>query len=284
MCVLGIDISFLGLIRRLGLDRLDFLKVLKVHLIDWRQTKFVRRYLKLDTLSRDLNRLHPADLANIIEDLSVKHGTKLVKALDTEDAAKVLEEVDPHLKKILIKYLEPEQAVKILMQMPVDETAGLIKMMPRNEARQFLSYLRDTKLKRIEELMDYGENTAGGLMTLDYTSVRPDWTVSQAIEEVKKASPTLHSVLYLYVTGQDGQYHGKFSLRWLLLSPPQEKVGQLVKHYPPSPTLHPSQKINEVAAIMTKYNLLTMPVLDKEKHMIGVVKIDDIMRYLLPNA
>lgn len=284
MCVLGIDISFLGLLRRLGIHWLDLFGRLRTHLIDWRQAKLVRGLLKLKTERLDIHELHPADLANIVEDLNVKHGSRLMISMSTDAAAKVFEEVDPHLQAILMKYLDPEQAASILSKMSVDEVVDLIKMMPAHEAKALMSYLQGTQLSTIKKLMAYKSDTAGGLMTVEYVTVRPEWTVGRVIEEVKKSTPAITNVLYFYITGDDGHYYGKASLRWLIKSPSDQKVKDLLEHYPPSPSLRPDMEIDEVARLMTKYNLLTAPVLDSDRRLIGVVTIDDVIRRLVPDA
>ena len=112
MSVLGIDVSVRGILRRIKLEWL-LGGFFQPALIDWRHTQSVRGLLKLDTIAKNLERLHPADLANVIEDLNVKAGSRLVVSLDAKSAAKVLEEVDPHLQKVLVKYLGPEKMAGI---------------------------------------------------------------------------------------------------------------------------------------------------------------------------
>lgn len=284
MSVVGIDVSTKGLLRRLGLDWLDFGDWLKVNLIDWRHTQPVRGILKLDTAAKNLNKLHPADLANVIEDLNVKAGSQLVVSLDAKSAAKVLEEVDPHLQKVLVKYLGPEKMSSILGQMSTDEIVDLLRTMTKEEARIFLSYLQNQKAKKIEKLIKYEDDTAGGLMTAEFIRVRPEWTVEQVIAEIKKHSANLRSIIYVYVLEDDDKFLGTVSLRWLLVSDPHKLVKDLVKHVPHTSVLNADQDIEEVIKVMTKYDLYTAAVLDKEHHMLGVVTIDDVMRHLAPQA
>jgi len=285
MSVLGIDVSFKGLLRRLGLGWFDFLNFMKVNLIDWREAQPVHGSLKLDTISKNLNKLHPADLANILEDLSVRHGSKLVKSLDAKSAASVLEEIDPHLQKILVKHLGPDKSADILQHMSVDEIVDLMKMMPKEEARTFLAQLKNTKLKKIQNLIIYPNDTAGGLMIVEFVSVRPNWRVSKAIKEVRKMSETMRSIIYVYVTSDDGYFYGAVSMRWLLLSPKKKMVKDLLKRkFSSTSVLHPDQDIEEVIEVMTKYNLYTAAVVDKGNKLIGVVSIDDVMRHLFPDA
>lgn len=282
MSVLGIDISTKGLLRRLGFGLANLFPFLNVHLIDWREAHLVRGLLKLETAAKKLNKLHPADLANIIEDLSVKHGSKLVSSLSAEAAAKVLEEVDPNLQKILVKYLGPVKAADILAKMSIEEIVDLMKTLPTREAQQFLARLNKTRLDKIERLIHYDNDTAGGLMMIDCFTARPDWTVKKVIEKIEKAPD--RSILYVYVTDEDGTFHGSVSLRWLLISSSDKKIGDLIKALPPNSTLKPNNGVNEVINLMTKYDLYTAAVLDDNNKLVGIVGIDDVMRHLVPDA
>lgn len=286
MCVLGIDASFRGLLRRLGLGESFLAKPFTVKLIDWRQAKLLEGSapLQLNTAAETLSQLHPADLANLVEDLDVKHGSSLLVSLDSAEAAKVLEEVNPELQTILVKHMGPERAGKILTQMSSDELADLIKTFSSEEARQFLANLSGGRAQKLQKLISYPDNTAGGLMTLDFISCRPEWTAGQAIEEIRKVSDRLRSIVHIYVTGEDGQFKGIVSMRRLLLNNKDALMGDLAKDVPLYSTLKPGDRIHKVIKLMTKYNLYTAAVLDKEKKLLGVVTIDDVMRTLAPSA
>lgn len=285
MCVLGIDVSFKGLLRRLGLGWLDFFNIIKVKLIDWRKTQLMKKkVLRLNALSKDLVKLHPADLANIIEDLSVRRGSRVFLAMDADKAARVLEEVDPEIQKMLIHYLGVEKAAGIVSKMSVDEIADLLQLLPKNEAKDFLSFIKNGKMKKVEKLIQYGEDTAGGLMTTDFISGRPDWTVERMIEEIKKESSSLRSVLYVYVVDKNDKFLGSISLRRLLISEGARTLGELLKWLPSYSVLRPGFKIKDILKVMTKYNLYTAAVVDDEGKFIGMVTIDDVLRCLAPNA
>ncbi|MFA6382042.1 MAG: CBS domain-containing protein [Candidatus Buchananbacteria bacterium] len=284
MSVIGVDISGQGLLRRLGVEKWNFLSPFKVHLIDWRETQPVKGVLKLDIGSKDLNRLHPADLANIIEDLNIKQGSQLVTSLDAKRAAKVFEEVDPRLQKNMVKFLSPEQVTKILSQMSIDEVVDLMKTLSKEEVKTYLSQLQSGVAQEVESLISYPDDTAGGLMSLDYMTVRPEWTVKQTIEEIKLASPKFRSILYIYVTDVDQHFYGAVSLRRLIISEPEKNLKELLKLFPATSILKPNQKFTEIVDIMTKYNLFTAVVLDKKRRLLGVVYIDDVMRTFAPQA
>lgn len=285
MCVLGIDPSFRGILRRLGLGDSLLAQPFKVELIDWRQAEQLEGGpLQLNTAVSNLSRLHPADLANIVEDLDVKQGSSLLASLDAEEAAKVMEELDPQLQSVLAQYLGPEASGKILGKMSSDEATDLVKSLNREEAGKFLAKIQGMKAKSVEKLIRYEDNTAGGLMTLDFISARPDWTVDRVIQEIKQASPHFRSVVFVYVVDTDNKFLGVVSLRRLLLAETDMTMQQLLKTLTKASTLKPGDRIEKVIQVMTKYNLFSAAVVDQEGKLAGVVTIDDVMRYLFPNA
>lgn len=283
-CVLGIDISFKGLLRRLGLSWLDFFGLLKVELIDWRNSQPIKGALKLDIAAKNLTRLHPADIANIIEDLSVHQGSALVKSLDNKSAARVIEEIEPHLQTVLVKHLGPEKAAGILSKMSVDEIVDLLKALPREEAREFMSYLQAQQMKRVERLIQYKDDTAGGLMVPELIGAQPEWTVSQTIIEIRKISPETRSITHVYITDKDNIFLGTISLRTLFLAKPEQTLGEIMKQFGSQAVLHPELSVEEILRVMTKYNLYTAAVVDNDRRLLGVVTIDDVLRVLMPDA
>ncbi|MBI5728173.1 MAG: magnesium transporter [Candidatus Magasanikbacteria bacterium] len=284
-CVLAIDISIRGILRRLGVERWIFFHWLEVRLIDWRKVQLAKRkFLKLDTVSKKLMKLHPADLATIVEDLSVKEGGALLRSLDTKTAAHVMEEAGESFQKAFIRYLGPERAAPFLERMSSDEVADLIKLFPRKEARQYLALLNKEKAKSVEGLLRYRDDTAGGLMTTDFVTVRPEWTVTETMEYIKTISHAMRSIFYVYVTDETNCLKGLVSLRNLLVANPEEKVGRVMKRISRHATLRVHHKLRKMMIIMTRYNLNTVAVVDNKDTLLGVVTIDDIMRLLHPAA
>lgn len=280
----GIDVSMSGLLRRLKMSWLDVFHWLEPTFIDWRKAQRVKGALRVDTLSNDLIRLHPADLANIVEDLSTKHGTRLVGSLDDATAAKVLEELEPRLQKILVDRLGPDRAADILAKMSTDEVTDLIQMLSPQEAEIVLAKLPNRKLTSVSELLRYEDDTAGGLMTTDLVQVKPDWSAEQALGEIKKHSDSMRSVLYVYVVDEAGIFQGAVSLRRLVFADARVKVDDLIIRDHPYATLRPEHSIKDVVRIMTKYDLYTAAVLDDKNKLLGMVTIDDVMRFLHPEA
>lgn len=285
VCVLAIDASLRGLLRRLGLEKLASFFKQQVGLIDWRQAQLLESGpLRLNTAAENLSRLHPADLANIVEELDIQQGSKLLASLDETEAAKVLEELEPDLQAVLVKYLGAEKAGKILARMSSDEIVDLMKTFSSREAKSLLGEIGAGRAQSVAKLMRYDDDTAGGLMTTDYLCVSPDFTVSQTVEEIKKLSSKMRSILYVYTASEDGVFQGVVSMRWLLISPPETLLKKLIKKIPIKSTLIPNDPIRRILKIMTKYNLYAAAVLDKEKKILGIVTVDDVLRRLYPTA
>lgn len=284
MCVVGIDVSVRGLLRRLGLLWLDIFHWSKTNLIDWRDAQPVKGTLKVSALAENFHRLHPADLADIIEDLHLKRGSKIVSYLDARDAAKVLEEMDEENQKKFLHSFDPTRIRQILENMSTDEVADLIKAFPKRDAGVYLSLLSEERRKAIKKLLAHKDDTAGGLMTTDYVTVDLDWTVARTLDEIKKQSARLRSILYVYSVNAEGIFRGAISLRRLLLARPEQKLRELLKKHKRLPTLKSSDDIDEVCDIMTRYNLYSAAVLDSNRKMLGIVTIDDVMRVMNPRA
>ncbi|MFA6992245.1 MAG: CBS domain-containing protein [Candidatus Gracilibacteria bacterium] len=284
VCVLGIDVSTKGLMRRMGIEWMDFADILKVNLLDWRDAQPIHGSLKLSKGIEKLQKLHPADLANIIEDLNMKHRSKIVDSLDVQDAANVFEEVTPELQKLMIKHWGPKYSSKILSQVSAEEIVDLMKQLPKDEARLFISYLKDSKIKNIQNLIIYPDDTAGGLMSPNFIKGNPDWTVGHAMQEIKKSSKDLRSIFYIYMTDKTDKFCGIVSLRGLLTANHSEKLRKIMKKVSLHTVLKPDFKIEKVIEVMTKYDLFTAAVVDDNKRLVGIVSIDDVMRHLFPHA
>lgn len=286
MCVLAIDSSFRGLLRRIGLGGDVWDKFAKVNLIDWRQAQLIdgASDVHVSEVAENLGHLHPADIANIVEDLDIKQGSKLLASLDDKEAAKVFEELDPQLQNIFVNYLGSEKVSRILSHLPTDEFVDLVKTFSTEEARQILSRIKNGRRGSVEKLLAYPDNTAGGLMSTEYVAARPDWTVGRVTEEIRNLSDSLRSIIYVYVTEEDGKFRGVVSLRRLLIASPEESMGALAKPLAAYASLKPRDKMSKIIQLMTRYNLYTSVVLDKDKKLVGVVTIDDVMRQQYPAA
>ncbi len=280
--VLGIDVSTKGIVRRLGFSWIDFLNIFKPKFLDWKHVNSIRGQLQVKMPSANFQKLHPADIANILEALNFKESKRLVESLDAVTGAKVVEELPPRLRRALLSILGPERAAAIVEKMSLDEIADLLKMLPKKEADALLEYFHDTHLlSKVEKLLPYKDDTAGGLMMPEYLSVEPQMTVAEVLHHLKKVTEQFRALHFVYVTDSERHLLGEITLRTLLVSAPHIKVEKIMKR---RKTLRLDTPEDEIARRMTKYNLMSMAVLDHEKKIVGIVTVDDIMRRLIPNA
>jgi magnesium transporter len=144
--------------------------------------------------------------------------------------------------------------------------------------------LPDRKLGNVERLLVYKDDSAGGLMTTDMVQVQPDWTVAETLEEIKLRSKSMRSLLYVYVVDGNGTFRGAVSLRRLLISEPAQLLSDLIPKDHPISVLQVEDSIRDVVRTMTKYDLYTAAVVDAKHRLLGMVTIDDVMRFLYPEA
>lgn len=282
--VLGIDVSTRGILRRLGLDRLKIFSFLKPAFIDWEKVQIVGKSLKLSTLSNHLVKLHPADLANIVEDLNLRQSENLMQALDTHTVAKVVEELDPEVKHHILKQFDEKRLAKVMSHLSTDELVDYLKSLPKTERHSIISGLGERKKMAVQQFIRYRDDTAGGLMTTEFIKAESTWSVAETREFIRKMSPFLRSIYFAYVINEKNELLGTVSLRTLLISSPHDKLNKIMKHIRRFHSVNVGAGINEIGRIMTKYNLLSLAILDQDRRLVGVVTVDDIMRRFLPHA
>jgi CBS domain-containing protein/sporulation protein YlmC with PRC-barrel domain len=283
--LVGIDVSNRALLRRLGLVHMPFLRRLKSNLIDWNKVSMVKGpagNLQLETSREKLEKLHPADIANLIENLNLQESTKLVQSFDNETAAEVLGEVDPKYKDTLLERMHPTSLAKILEEMAPDEAADVINDLSHHKRIQVFRKLGLKKAKTLHKLTRYKDNIAGGLMTSEFMHVNKDSTVAQAIRQIRKKSEEHGSIYHVFVVDDDKHLLGVVSIRTLLLASGRTRIEDVMANVVRPVRVH--TKADEVSRVMTKYNLLSVAVVDKNKVIRGIITVDDILRYLNPEA
>ncbi|MBI5152150.1 magnesium transporter [Candidatus Peregrinibacteria bacterium] len=280
--VLSIDISTRGLLRRLGLDKWKISRLLPLKLIDWKSVQLIDGALKLKTVSKDLQKLHAADLANILEELSPKQGLSLINALEPEKAAKVFQELTPNQRRFLIDILGEARAKTMLDNVPMDDLVDFMKTLSYKESKKILSYLNKERLQKVEEFIKYPNDTAGGLMTSDFIKVKPDWTIGDTIKYIKEISPRFRSIFFVYVIDETDKLLGVASVRTLITKDETDTMKKVMKSLRKIHVIHPHTRVKKIAEIMTKYNLYSIAVTDKTHKLLGIVTVDDVMRCLMP--
>ena len=287
--LVGIDISGKALIRRLGLGPLarKVAQRMPDTVISWDD---VDRFggsgapVRLKVSGRSLATTHPADLAALVDQLSVAEGRALVQALDDETAADTLEEVTPERQVSLLQDMESGRAADILEAMGPDDAADVLGDMADAKARELLGLMEDAEAREVRELLGYPEDSAGGIMTTDYLAVPQRMTAQQTIDELRANRAPAEMAYYVYVLEdrESERLTGVVSLRELILADPSKPLTEVMTHNPITVNVNDHQ--DDVARLIAKYNLLAVPVIDDQRRLQGVVTVDDAIDILLPTA
>ncbi len=288
--VSNVDIGASGIIRRLGLNKL-------LHMFESRQwisrrTGFISwddvellasdQPMRLKVPGEKLADLHPADLAEIISDLSRAESSKILETLDVKVVADTLEEVEPDFQVSLIEQMPDERIADVLEEMAPDEAADLLAELPDERGEELLNLMETAEAADVRRLLKYPDESAGGIMTTEYATVRPHMTVTQVLDFLRQTSGEAETIYYLYVTDEDNHLQGVFSLRQLVLNQPLTPISEFMETKLITVGLLDEQ--NNVAQLISKYNLLAVPVVDDEHCLHGIVTADDALDKIIPTA
>ncbi len=229
--------------------------------------------------------LHPADQADVILRLDDAERHALIRHMDPEDAAEILEELDEEIAAELADDLAPAQLADILDEMEPDDAADILKDLPPELSTEVLTEMEEAE--DVRPLLQYPDETAGGLMTTAFLTVRQDATAEEVIAFLRafrqaEADEDLDIPFYLFVTDEDDHLVGVLDIRDVVTAPPGARVAELMD--PHVIAVHALTDQEEVARVMKRYDLAALPVLDDEGHLIGVVTYDDILHVLEEEA
>jgi magnesium transporter len=282
MVPVAVDIGLRGLARRLGIEFL--FKKRENHFVWWQFIQHLEEKtadLKLLGDRAQLDQLHPADLADLIEDLDYKKRTDFIEDLDVETAAEVFAEIELDTQLEILEHMDSRQASNLLEEMPPDEAADLLGELSEEKSDELLSLMEPEEAQEVRELMDYEEDTAGALMTTEYIGLSPEITVEEAISQLRRLAREAETIYYLYIIGENQTLTGVVSLRELLMAEPQDKLQDLMQTRIIS--VHPQDPHEKVAELLNKYSLLAVPVLAEEEKMLGIITVDDVLEILIPD-
>ncbi len=286
-----VDVGFRGLMRRVGWERLMdrvlawlFSYQLPNQFISWKYVQLLSGsdLLHLSVSQKKLSHLHPADLADIIEDLTGRERSAMFHALDTETAAEALEEIDPKIQKALIETIPVEKASDIVEEMSPSDAADLLGDLPEERAEKILEGMEQEKAEDLRELLVHPDKTAGGLMTTEFLSLHPRVTVETAIARLKAESQNLDIIDYIYVIDEEEVLQGVVSIRNLFTAQQNQLLSELQSQRLVSVKLEGDQK--EVVEAFAKYGFRALPVVDEENHLKGVIGFRSVLDILAPNA
>jgi magnesium transporter len=284
----SVDVGLRGAIRRLlkGVVPMLALKVMlqriPPRLIPWEFVDLIEtdpaRRVKLKISHERLAKLHPADIADIVEELAPDEREAVFETLDEEVAAGALEEVEPKFQKLIVESLDSERAAEIVEEMNPDAAADLLGDLPEQRTTEILREMAPEERREMTELLEFGETTAAGRMNTEFLSVVPTATVNDAIEALRRFEGGVESVSTIYLVEKDGRLAGAVPLARLVLAKSDEKLSSLKQELLVS--CHAGAREKEVTELFDKYNLLTLPVVDEEGKLVGAITADDIITLL----
>jgi len=286
-----VEVGVRGAIRRLlkGLpaatvDRLA--SRVKASVIPWEFVDLIdrdpARHVKLKIEQERLSQMHPSDIADILEELAPAERQALFRSLDEEVAAEALEEVDPKLQRALIEDLDSESVAGIVEEMDPGAAADLLSELTDERSDAILEEMDPEERQEVEELLEFSADTAAGQMTTDYVALGPEATVSEGIKALGEFEGDVEAITDIYVLDDAGGLQGVVPLAKMLLvavdKSTETRLATLTTGHLVSCKV--DERAKKVAELFDKYNLRALPVLDKEKKMVGVILAEHVIAQL----
>ena len=289
--LLGVDASTRGLLRTLGIEWVARIlgqvikKPLPEKVIAWDNVETLEKTagpIKLKIPLEKLSKLHPADIADIIEQMNPMQRTDVIESLDIETAADVLPEVSAEIQAAIIEDLKTEHASDVLEEMDPDEAADILGDLSEETSQEILNEMEPEEAEDVRELLEYEDETAGGLMTTEFVAIPSENSAQETINYLRELAPDAETIYYVYVVKSDEKLAGVISLRDLIVAKPETQVEQFmvtrVIH------VHPEASLREAAEIFQKYNLLAVPVVDYDNELKGIITVDDMLEHIPSQA
>lgn len=284
--VVGLDASFAAQLRRVLPRRL--MGIVKDRpFLDWSDMEpFVGHVptARLRFSHRKLANLHPAEIADLVEAASHDEGEEIIEAVrqDRELEADVFEELDEHHQLEFIRERPDAQVAAVIAKMAPDDAADLIGEIDQERRLRIVELLPPAHRRKIEALLGYNPSTAGGLMSVELIALSEQDTASAGIERVRKSEIAPEALNVIFVCDAQGRLTGSLPVVRLLRAPETVAVSEIAEHEPVS--VGTDADLPEVARTMTDYNLTSLPVVDEEHKIVGVVTVDDVLEETLPSG
>ena len=289
--VIAVDVGARGAVRRLSkgivpsftlralLERIPP-RVIPWELVDLLETDPARR-VKLKIAYRGLSQMHPADIADIVEDLAPADREAVFETIDEEVAAETLEELDPDVKISVVESLDKDRAAHIVEEMDPDAAADLLGDLEERHSDEILEQMEPAERREVTQLLEFGEYTAAGRMTTEYIAVPETAVVDDAIEALKAFEGSAEAVATIYLTGPSHRLVGAVPLVKIATSSPAIQLSSLSEAHV---SCAPDTPQDEVAALFDKYNLITLAVVDEHGRIAGIITADDVITMLRQNS
>ncbi len=285
--VVSVDVGARGAIRRLskGVVPSFTLRALLVRIpprvIPWQYVDLLEtdpaRRVKLKIAYEGLAKLHPADIADIVEDLAPAEREAVFETIDEEVAAETLEEIDPDIQVSIVESLDKDRVADIVEEMDPDAAADLLGELREEHSGEILKEMEPEERQEVRQLLEFKENTAAGRMTTEFIAVPETAVVDDAIEALKRFDGSREALATIYLFGAGGQLAGCVPLVKIAISSPAIQLSELSEPYV---GCAPDTPQDEVAALFDKYNLVTLAVVDEHNRLAGIITADDVITML----
>ncbi|MBV8833276.1 MAG: magnesium transporter [Acidobacteriaceae bacterium] len=286
--ILEVDIGIRSIIRRVlaGIVPFSVIRLLQEKIppksIRWEFCNMLepdpQRRVRLNISNKLLENMHPADLADIVEDLGHEDRQALFSAMDNEAAAELLSEVDIDTQRGIVESLGPEKAAEILEEMEPSEAADLLNELEEERSEEILDEMEPADKEEVEELLEFRDDTAGGLMDTGFIAFPLDATVADAMAELKKNEDVLEDLHSLFLIDEDKKLRYTVPLAKIFFAAGSTPLEDLAAD--PLICIEVDESQERVAEMFDKYNLLILPVVDEENVLVGVITVDDIVALL----
>ena len=236
-----------------------------------------------NALKKRADEYHYADLAEIVDELSIEEGIYLIKLLDSEKTSDVLTEVDEDIRESILELLSVKEIAEEVEELDSDDAVDLIAELPEARQAAVIAQIEDDgRAQDIQELLAYDEDSAGGLMAKELVKVNENWTITKCVREMRTQASEVKRVHSIYVVDDENKLIGRLSLKDLLTANDKAKVKSV--YIPKVDYVSISEQGEEVAKLMAKYDLEAVPVVDDEKKLLGRITIDDIVDFIKEEA
>lgn len=229
---------------------------------------------KLEDLRERLTRVHPADIADLLDELEPEEAVAVFSLLTNEVASEVLDETGSPIRQALVEKVDDERLADLLEELPMDDAAEFLEDLPDPVSDRLLELMEPDEAADVQELLSYEDETAGRLMNRDVAALRKHWTVEETFQFLRSLddAETLH---YLYVVDAKDRLLGVVPLRTLIMAQPQATIDDIMIHEVVSVTVTADQE--ELAEMVSRYDYFAIPVVDGKNRLLGVVTVDDVL-------
>ena len=227
--------------------------------------------------------IHYADLAEIINELESTQRIYLIKIIDSDKTSDVLTEVDEDVREEILKTLSEKEIAGEIKELDSDDAVDILSELSDEKQEKVISLIKDESItENIRELLNYDEDSAGGLMAIELISVNENWSVLKCLREIRKQAKDIKRVHSIYVLNKKKILIGRLSLKDLITSPSKSKIQEI--YIPKVDYVHVNDSADEVAKLMSKYDLEAIPVVGDNNELLGRITIDDIVDFIKDEA